>query len=344
MSEFFKKLRAGVLSDHFDLLGGGTVHSFKLLEYLKRYYDVDVYLPKTPKSKEWMKTFLHLDVEGLAFYKYAKGVGKKYNYMFLNISHWRAEETNALKKFMVVFFPQFFFPLYNYKFLAITEYTKQNIIKRWKQSAKKIHIVYPPIMTSQFKPAKEKTNTIIHVSRMTPPRPEADKGHKQMIQAFKEMCDKGLKEWQFHLVGQVQDPSYVSDLKKQATGYPIVFNEGIPFVRLQKLYSEAKIYWHLTGITMPNQPGAQEHFGITTVEAMSSGCVPVTLATGGQPEVVKNGVNGFLVKDIRELKKRTLELIRRPQTLNEMAKETIKRSKDFDEKISKKKLYNIINL
>ena len=340
--DIFPKIKCGCLNDHFDLLGGGTVHAFKFLEYLKKYYDVDVYIPKTPKSKEWMKTFLHLDTEGLAFYKYDKGVGEKYNYMFLNVSHWKAEKTVAFKKFMIVFFPQFFFPTYDYTFLANSEYTKKNIMARWQQPEKRIEVIYPPMMISQFKPANKKINIIIHVSRLTPPRPEADKGHRQMIQSFKEMCDDGLKNWEFHIVGQVQDANYVSELKNQAVGYPIVFNEGIPFDRLKKLYGESKIYWHLTGITMPTEPGAQEHFGMTTVEAMSSGCVPVTLATGGQPEIVEDGESGFLIKDTKELKEATMTLIKNKRMLKIMSENAIERSKEFDEEVTKKKFYSVV--
>ena len=343
MDNFFKKTRCGILNEHFNQLGGGTVHSFKFIEYLKEFYDCDVYIPGTPKTADWMKNMLHLDVEGVKFYKYAKGIGQKYDYMFLNISHWKAEETKALKKFMLVFFPQFFFPVYDYKFLANSEYTKQNIIDRWKQKEEEIHVVYPPIMTKQFQPVNTKENNIIHVSRLAAPRPEADKGHKQMIEAFKGLCDAGLRGWMFHIVGQVQDPNYVYELKRYAKGYPITFHEGIPFPQLQKLYAESKIYWHMTGITMPNEPGAQEHFGMTTVEAMSSGCVPITLNSGGQPEVVDDGKNGYLINDIVEMIDKTMHLIENPKKLKKMSIEAIKKSKQFDEKEIRKKFFSIIS-
>lgn len=342
MDIFFKKINAGILNDHFDQLGGGTVHSFKFIEYLKEFYNCDVYLPKEPKSKSWMQQMLNIDTDNVNFYKYTKGIGEKYKYLFLNISHWKAEETEALKKFMLVFFPQFFFPTFDYKFLANSEYTKNNIIKRWHKSAKDISIVYPPIMTDEFKSGK-KENIILHVSRLSSPRPEADKGHAQMIEVFKKMYDDGItKDWEFHLVGQVQDPQYVYQLKQQAKGYPIVFNEGIPFAKLKQLYAKAKIYWHLTGITMPHEPGAQEHFGMTTVEAMASGCVPVVLTTGGQPEIVDEGKNGFLIEDLASLQRKTKFLIEDDDYRKSMSKNSIKKAATFDEKEIKKKFWSII--
>jgi glycosyltransferase involved in cell wall biosynthesis len=37
-----------------------------------------------------------------------------------------------------------------------------------------------------------------------------------------------------------------------------------------------------------------EHFGIATVEAMGRGCVPIAVDLGGQREIVRHGVTGFL--------------------------------------------------
>jgi len=343
MDNFFKRIKVGVLNDHYDSLGGGTVHSFKFIEYLKRYYDVEVNIPGTPKSKQWMQDFLHLDTEGLTFFPYTKGCGDRYDYLFLNISHWRAEPTRASKKYMLVFFPQFFFPLYDYEFLANSEYTKKNIIRRWKQKAEKIHVIYPPVMTSQFiAPPNKPNKNILHVSRITPPVPEADKGHRQMINAFKEMVDEGLKGWTFHLIGQIQDQNYFEELYRMTQGYPIAFHPGVSFKDLKDYYAQADIYWHMTGISLPNEPGAQEHFGMTTVESMASGCVPIALNTGGQPEIIQNGINGYLVKDLKELKEKTLKLIKNPKLRKKMSKSAIKRSKNFDEEVTKKKFYSVI--
>jgi len=36
-----------------------------------------------------------------------------------------------------------------------------------------------------------------------------------------------------------------------------------------------------------------EHFGITTVEAMAAGCVPLVYDSGGQAEIVSSGYNGY---------------------------------------------------
>jgi len=335
--------KAGIFTEHFNSIGGGTVHSFKLIEFLKPYYDIDVYLTGVPQTKIWMNIFLGLDTKGLNFHRFKpEGISKKYD-LFLNISHWRIIEINAKKKFAVVFFPQYFFPNYDYKFLANSEYTKKNIIDRWQISKDRVKVLYPPIMTKEFEPSLKKTNSIIHVSRIAYPRPEADKGHRQMIEAFKKIHDKGY-EWTFHIVGQVHDKNYYLELKNLAKNYPIFFHIGISFNKLKKLYSEAKIYWHLTGITMPNIPSAQEHFGMAIVEAMAAGCVPVCLNTGGVKEIITDKVNGFLIENTTQLINRTLRLIENKNRIFENKSDlALKMAKDFDEEKIKENFYNIIN-
>jgi glycosyltransferase involved in cell wall biosynthesis len=77
------------------------------------------------------------------------------------------------------------------------------------------------------------------------------------------------------------------------------------------LLQSAKIYWHATGFAEDEttHPERMEHFGITTVEAMAAGCVPVVINKGGHPEIIQHGVNGFLWNTREELKQYTTVLI-----------------------------------
>ncbi|MEI6256489.1 MAG: glycosyltransferase [Planctomycetota bacterium] len=52
-------------------------------------------------------------------------------------------------------------------------------------------------------------------------------------------------------------------------------------------------------------PSSQEHFGQTTVEALSAGVVPVVIDTGGQRETVEPGRNGFRWNTLEELATQT---------------------------------------
>jgi len=116
---------------------------------------LDVFLPGLPKGQEWMKYFLNLDTKGLNFDNFKPEKAFNNYDLFLNISHWRIVETDAKKKFAVVFFPQFFFPTYDYTLLANSQYTKKNIITRWVVPENRVKVIYPPIMTKEFNAGKK---------------------------------------------------------------------------------------------------------------------------------------------------------------------------------------------
>ncbi len=55
----------------------------------------------------------------------------------------------------------------------------------------------------------------------------------------------------------------------------------------------------------------EEGFGISVVEAMARGCIPITFNKGGLPEIIKDGRNGFLVDTVNtdKLSGKIIELI-----------------------------------
>ena len=59
-----------------------------------------------------------------------------------------------------------------------------------------------------------------------------------------------------------------------------------------------------------------EPFGLTMLEALASAKPMVVTETGGMPEIIKNGINGFIVpiKDFEALASRTIELINDDET------------------------------
>ena len=125
---------------------------------------------------------------------------------------------------------------------------------------------------------------------------------------------------------------------------PVSFLINPPFPELQKIYSESKIYWHAAGFEVEEDqhPENTEHFGITIVEAMASGLVPVVVAKGGIPEIVENGVNGFLWNTLDELVKKTKKLIEDPESLKLMSQQSIINCRSFSKENFEKRLLAII--
>ncbi len=150
---------------------------------------------------------------------------------------------------------------------------------------------YPPISIEDFSPQK-KTNLIIAVGRF-----ETTMNVKRqdiLVSAFKDLVDQGLSGWKLVLFGgslaKEKDNLFLQKLKEQAQGFPIEFQVNAPFTKLKEAYSRAKIFWHAAGfgVDEKKEPEKVEHFGMTTVEAMASGCWPLVYEAGGQKEIFRN--------------------------------------------------------
>jgi glycosyltransferase involved in cell wall biosynthesis len=157
-----------------------------------------------------------------------------------------------------------------------------------------------------------------------------------MIQAFKQMVDGGLQGWELHLVGGTtpgdEHIAYLDGIFQAAQGYPITVHTDIAFDDLVSLYAQSAIYWHASGFGEDEKkdPVKFEHFGITTVEAMASGCVPVVIGKGGQPEIVRHGQSGYLWHDLEGLKSLTKRLIENPTLREKMSQQALADSQKYD--------------
>lgn len=221
-----------------------------------------------------------------------------------------------------------------------SEFTKKFIDKEYGVESK---VIYPPVMVDEFRPGK-KENMILSVARFTDLL--HNKRQDVLVEGFKRMmkapaCRQGkdlsgyLSGWKLILVGgDKEGKQLVKNLKKEAKGYPIEVMTNLHFNQLKRLYGKAKIFWSASGFGFDEEkePERVEHFGITTVEAMAAGCVPIVTAKGGQKEIINDGENGFLWRTEKELFGKTLILIKDQDLLLGLSKKSRKRSKDFSQK------------
>jgi glycosyltransferase involved in cell wall biosynthesis len=193
---------------------------------------------------------------------------------------------------------------------SISEFTSKWIWRYWKRNSS---ILYPPVNVGRYT-GGEKRPQILNVGRFF--AGNHNKKHLVMVEAFKHMVDQGLTGWTLHLAGGTtsgeEHKAYLDSVFEQANHYPITIHPDIPFAELSELYSTSAVYWHASGYGEDDQrePEKFEHFGITTVEAMAAGCVPVVIAKGGQPETVKHGENGFLWNTLEELQQFTRQVMK----------------------------------
>lgn len=211
-----------------------------------------------------------------------------------------------------------------------SEYTKHFIESKFQIPTT---ILYPPV--SLYAEKVEKENIILNVGRFRIKNVKKGDFKKQgfMVDTFKKMIDDGLKKWKFVIATSFPKDAEneFNRLRDQAKGYPIEFFVNKSNKELWSVYNKSKIYWHASGFgeDLEKNPEYAEHFGISTVEAMGAGCVPVVINAGGQREIVTEGENGLLWGTQDEMIEKTKQVISNPGLQNALAKGARLRAQDF---------------
>lgn len=209
--------------------------------------------------------------------------------------------------------------------VANSLFTKHNMDPK---VGKRAQVIYPPIDTKAFTSAK-KEKLILSVGRFN-----EQKRQEVLVDAFKKMRLPGFR---LVLAGGLlpSDKVYFSKLKSVTRGSSIELQTNIPMNALSDLYGRAIIYWHAAGFGEVD-PVRMEHFGITTVEAMAAGCIPIVFNGGGQPEIVEEGETGFLWDTPDELVKKT-EKILQAKTIESIVSSARKKALVFDTSVFEEK-------
>jgi len=147
--------------------------------------------------------------------------------------------------------------------LAISEYSKSYFDQEWKIPTT---LVYPAC--NMVQPRQVRDNVVVTAARSVP---------EKNLELFWEVA-KQFPTYEFVLL-LTRDPRFIEYSRDLESAAPA---NGRVFVNPDKeMYQEtlarSKIYLHLM---------RGEHFGITIVESMSAGCVPVVHDSGGPKEIV----------------------------------------------------------
>jgi GT2 family glycosyltransferase len=177
-------------------------------------------------------------------------------------------------------------------------------LEKQEMKAIPIEILHPPIRAiARNNAAKQKM--ILNVGRFF--SGEHEKKQLVLVETFKKLISDGLNGYELHLAGGVQPGpqhfAYFEKIQKAGEGFPVYLHPDISYEELFRLYQSASIYWHATGygVSPETSPEKHEHFGMTTVEAMSAGCIPICINTAGQREIIRHGEDGFLWNDLNDL-------------------------------------------
>ncbi len=346
-------MKALIYDPYLDTLGGGERYCLTVAECLfKKGWQVDLFWDSQREVKKAIERFA-LEIgkvglvgqkpEQLSFWQRFK-LEKQYDLIFWlsdgsipflfgkkNFLHFQVPFRNLSRQLIYRYSKKVKLRLIN-KVICNSKFTKKFIDRTYEVNSL---VLYPPVDVVQFQPGK-KENIILAVGRFE----ETMQAKRQdvLIRAFIEMVGQGLKGWKFVLIGgSLQAPGenqYLKRLTKMAKNYPIEFLVNVSFSVLKNYYQRAKIFWHAAGfgVDEEREPHRVEHFGITTVEAMAAGAVPVVIDKGGLREIVRRGA-GERWKTEKELEKETFNLIKNPVKLAEYRQKDQEMSNQFSKDV-----------
>ncbi len=153
--------------------------------------------------------------------------------------------------------------------LANSRWTAEHIYAAW---GRKSRVIYPPVDTKRFSPAKERGDFYIHVSRLVP--------YKMTIEIV-----KAFNELNFPLViigagSEMQRLQKIAKANIKLMGWQ---PDGI----IADLMNHAKAFVYM----------ATEDFGIAMVEAQAAGCPVIAYGKGGAVEIILNGETGLFFEE-----------------------------------------------
>lgn len=338
-------MKAAIYNQYLDTLGGGERYTIEFVKVLSEIgYDVDIEWSDVEILDKLSKRF------GIKLPQNVKVVedikkGKDYDICFWvsdgsipnllarrNFLHFQVpfkdvngrSLINKMKLFKIE------------KIICNSNFTK-NVIDR--EFGVNSYVLYPPIDVESFKP-KRKENIILYVGRFS--KLLQDKGQEVLIEEFKKLYKSGVKDYKLVLAGGVEVGSdiYMSSFEKTIKKYPIEIIKSPKFNELKELFGKAKIFWSASGfgVNEEKNPEKVEHFGMTLVESMSAGCVPVAVNVGGHKEIIEDGVSGFLWDNKGELIKKTRKLLTEKGLISKLSNTAKLRSKDFSVSVFKEKI------
>lgn len=213
-----------------------------------------------------------------------------------------------------------------------SEFTRKIVEKSWRTKINFVH--YPMVNLAELKSNLPKEKIILSVGRFF--RQLHSKRQDALVELFKKLCKEHprlMRGYSLVLIGAVEDESYVAEVKKLAKGLRVEFYHDISREELIKWYKRAKVYWHATGYGVDElkHPEKVEHFGITTLEAMGAGTIPIVIDKGGQSEILAGELSSLLWRSDSQAVATTVKVLENPNLRQEYRALIKKRVVEFDQ-------------
>lgn len=322
--------KAALYDPYLDVLGGGEKHILSILKVLEdKGFEINIFWDKNLNNE--IKERFNLGFKHINFFpnifktkgNFLKRLFILNNFdLFFYIPNGSYFFSSAKKNLIFSMVPKKeMYPLgfinklrtWNYQFITNSQFT-QEWLKNWGMSSQVIY----PFLDNRFIDLEiknlKKDKIILTVGRFF--KHLHAKRQDIMIDLFKMIKQKQtlFKDFKLILAGGLkqEDNRYFEGLRKIiGDDSSIVLKPNISYQELFDLYKKSLIYWHFTGfgIDEKKHPELVEHLGIAPLEAMASGCLTFCFNAGGPKKLIKDGQNGFLFNNKKELIKKTVSML-----------------------------------
>ena len=203
------------------------------------------------------------------------------------------------------------------------------IAERWGQPAK---VLYPPVAAAPVENL-QRSRRICAVGRFG--RGLVDKCALEMVAAY---VDSGLHREgvSFTVYGGLgpseADRAYFEEVRRRSAGFRLELHSECGHRRVapgavdrDRLLARCRIGCRSDF----EEPERVEHFGISVVEAMGHGCVPVVIAAGGPLETVRDGVDGIHCRTLGDMVGATRRILSDSEQQRKLAASARERARQF---------------
>jgi len=197
-------------------------------------------------------------------------------------------------------------------------------------------VLYPPVdvegIIGLAETSGERRNAVVTISHIR---------RDKRLELIPEIAKK-VEEAEFLVIGHIHDSDYHGELlqavEDMGVEERVSFETGLDRGGLLRSIVEAKVYLH----TMP-----YEHFGISPVEAMAAGLVPVVHRSGGPYLDVldgKQGEYGYWYEEVQDAAERITRLLGDERLRESLSEKCVERSKVFDTGVFREHFASYIDL
>jgi glycosyltransferase involved in cell wall biosynthesis len=161
----------------------------------------------------------------------------------------------------------------DHAFICNSQFTQQALQDCFPDlKPESIQVIYPPVDISSYTPKQSLTRqkSVISLGRFSPDKKQL--GQLKIAQL--------LPDLDFHLVGFVNNASYFTRCEEFISANQlrnVTLHPNTSHAQVVELLARSKYFLHIL---------EDEPFGITAVEAIAAGCIPLVHDSGGQRETV----------------------------------------------------------